>query len=132
MKKGLLIGCGSVFGLFVLLGACMAVIGEDVVEDPKPPSATESSSDSEPAKEPEKKEKKEDRTVTKEEYDKLKTGMSYKEVVKIIGFEGEEMSQNEVGGTKTVMYMWQNPDGSNMNAMFQNDKLIQKSQFGLK
>ena len=74
----------------------------------------------------------ENKLVTKEKYDKLKTGMSYEEVVKIIGWEGEEMSQNEVGGTKTVMYMWQNPDGSNMNAMFQNDKLIQKSQFGLK
>ena len=30
------------------------------------------------------------------------------------------------------MYMWQNSDGSNMNAMFQNDKLVNKAQFGLK
>jgi hypothetical protein len=30
------------------------------------------------------------------------------------------------------MYAWQNADGSNMNAMFQNDRLISKAQFGLR
>jgi len=29
------------------------------------------------------------------------------------------------------MYQWVNPGGSNMNAMFQNNKLIEKAQFGL-
>ncbi len=35
-------------------------------------------------------------------------------------------------GIKTVMHQWMNSDGSNMNAMFQNDKLVQKAQFGLR
>lgn len=77
--------------------------------------------------------------VTKSEFDRIKNGMSYRDVVNIIGEPGEEISSNRIEGVPgvmesidTIMYMWQNPGGSNMNAMFQNDKLMQKSQFGLK
>ena len=79
------------------------------------------------------------RVVTKAHYDQLQNGMSYRDAVTIIGTEGDEMSRNRIEGVpgvmssvETVMYMWQNGDGTNMNAMFQNDKLMQKSQFGLK
>jgi hypothetical protein len=58
--------------------------------------------------------------------------MSYKEVVKILGTDGEIISESDIGGTKTVMYQWQSSGFGNMNAMFQNGKLISKSQFGLK
>jgi len=74
-----------------------------------------------------------------EKYKKIENGMSYKKVVSIIGTEGEEMSKNKIDGIpkvmdsiETVMYQWVNSNGSNMNAVFQNDKLIQKAQFGLK
>ena len=77
-------------------------------------------------------------TVTKAEYDQISTGMSYSQVSATIGAPGEEMSSNQMPGIpgvmepiSTVMYMWQNSDGSNMNAMFQNDKMIQKAQAGL-
>ena len=30
------------------------------------------------------------------------------------------------------MYSWQNGNGSNMNAMFQGDRLVNKAQFGLR
>jgi hypothetical protein len=69
--------------------------------------------------------------VTKAEFDRIKEGMSYDEVVKVIGAPGEQLSSNDLAGIKTVMYSWANSSGSNMNAMFQNDKLIQKAQFGL-
>jgi len=36
------------------------------------------------------------------------------------------------GEIVTVMYQWQNRDGSNMNAMFQNDSLMCKAQYGLR
>ena len=65
--------------------------------------------------------------------------MSCKRVVEIIGVDGEELSSSRTEGVPgvmesvtTVMYSWVNRDGSNMNAMFQNDKLVQKAQFGLK
>lgn len=77
--------------------------------------------------------------VTFDEYKRIQNGMSYKEVVAIIGAEGEEMSRNKIDGVpgvmesvETVMYQWVNSNGSNMNAIFQNDKLNQKAQFGLK
>ena len=72
--------------------------------------------------------------VTMENYNRLKTGMTYAQVVQILGKEGEELSSNEIGGYKTVMYKWDGDAGwgANMNAMFQNGKLNSKSQFGLK
>lgn len=59
--------------------------------------------------------------------------MTYQEVVSILGSSGEVISSSDVAGYKTVMYMWEgNSLGANMNAMFQNDKMVSKAQFGLK
>lgn len=70
--------------------------------------------------------------ITMAKYSQLQTGMSYEQVKSILGAAGEEMSSNEIGGTRTVMYQWKAGGfGANMNAMFQNDKLIQKAQAGL-
>ena len=76
--------------------------------------------------------------VTMASYNRLKPGMTYLEVVKILGKEGTEVSSNEIAGIKAVMYQW-NADGlsgallgGNMNAIFQNGKLVQKAQFGLR
>jgi hypothetical protein len=71
-------------------------------------------------------------TVTMAEYSRLQSGMTYQQAAEIIGASGEEMSRNDIAGFTTVMYGWKNPDGSNMNAMFQNNGLVQKAQFGLK
>lgn len=77
--------------------------------------------------------------VAFDEYDKIKDRMSYQQVVQIIGVEGKEISRNKIEGIpgvmesiETVMYQWENSNGGNMNAMFQNNKLMQKAQFGLK
>lgn len=69
--------------------------------------------------------------VSKAQYDLIKPRMSYEQVVAIIGSQGEEMSRNELAGYTTVMYSWANADGTNMNAMFQNNRLVQKAQFRL-
>ena len=71
-------------------------------------------------------------TVTAAEYRQLTTGMTYDQAFEIIGFHGEELSRNEIAGILTVMVQWTNRDGGNMNAMFQNGRLIQKAQFGLR
>ncbi len=72
--------------------------------------------------------------VTMANFNRLETGMTYSQVVEILGKEGEELSSNDIAGYKTVMYKWDGEAGwgSNMNVMFQNGKLISKSQFGLK
>lgn len=76
--------------------------------------------------------------VSKAEYDQIQEGMSYQQVVDIVGSEGEEMSSSKMQGVPgyvpeitTKMYVWKNPDGTNMICMFQNDRLITKSQTGL-
>lgn len=74
--------------------------------------------------------------VTAQNYTDIKEGMKYSQVEEIIGSPGEEISRSKMDlgdGTSvlTVMVQWQNPDGSNMNAMFQNNQLIQKAQYGL-
>jgi hypothetical protein len=70
--------------------------------------------------------------VGKAQYDALQSGMSYADAVAVLGCAGEELSSSEMAGYKTVMFMWDgNSFGANMNAMFQNDAMVSKAQFGL-
>jgi hypothetical protein len=71
-------------------------------------------------------------TITRAKYESIQEGMSYAEVCAIIGEPGEELSRSDIAGYATVMYSWKNSNGSNMNAMFQNGKLVNKAQFGLR
>lgn len=59
--------------------------------------------------------------------------MTYAEAVTVLGKQGQETTHSEMAGYKTVMYSWTGSGsiGANMNAMFQNDKLVTKAQFGL-
>lgn len=71
--------------------------------------------------------------ATKSAYSQLQSGMSYEDAVYIIGCEGDEISSSSMAGFTTIMYMWDgNGFAANMNAMFQNNKLVSKAQFGLK
>jgi hypothetical protein len=64
---------------------------------------------------------------------KLNTGMTYDDVISILGKNGEELSSTEIAGIKSVMYKWDGESfASNMNATFSNNQLISKAQFGLK
>src|SRR5262245_17805699 len=65
------------------------------------------------------------------EFGRISEGMTYEQVINIMGTSGELISSNEIAGIKTVMYSWKNANGSNINAIFQNGKLIQKAQLGL-
>jgi hypothetical protein len=71
--------------------------------------------------------------VTMAQYQMLRTGMTYSQAVEILRSPGVETAHSEMAGIVTVMYAWQGDDtGANMSAMFQNDKLITKAQYGLK
>jgi hypothetical protein len=73
------------------------------------------------------------RGVTLAQFHQLADGMTYTRAAEILGGPGAEMSRTSISGTTTVMYAWQGSGsvGANMNAIFQNDKLISKAQFGL-
>ena len=71
--------------------------------------------------------------VTMEKYNKVEMGMTYREVVKILGPADQELSRSEMAGFTTVMFMWEGTGmGANMNLMLQNGKVVNKAQFGLK
>lgn len=84
----------------------------------------------------EKKEKKNDPGISMAEFEKVQTGMTYEEVVKIIGGKGEIQSETGAKGDEyyTVGYKWDGEKGFGSNAimMFQGNKLDTKAQAGLK
>ena len=67
-------------------------------------------------------------------FERLYTGMSYDEAAGALGCRGREESRSEMVGYSTVMYGWDGSGsiGANMNAMFQNDRMVSKAQFGLR
>jgi hypothetical protein len=77
-----------------------------------------------------------DITVTLDEFNKVENGMTYEEVVAILGGEGNMLSETGEKGTDfyTIMYEYSGEGdlGANANFMFQGGKLQNKSQFGLK
>ena len=116
-------GLVAVGGVFAL-GVIGAVLGDPV---PAPSSGGEpasAASDAPPANDP---------GISAAEFAAIRTGQSRAEVTAIVGSEGELISEYEIAGTRTIMVQWPGESGfgANANAMFQNDKLIQKSQFGL-
>jgi len=70
--------------------------------------------------------------VTKAAFDQIRPEMTYLNVMLIIGDPGEEISRSDIAGYTTIMYSWVNSNGSKMNAMFQNNSLVSKAQFGLR
>lgn len=132
MKK-FLVGCGSIFGTLLLLGAC-APAGSDVAEpiENEQKDTEDKPKENDNQNKPE--EKKEDSSgVTLDNFQKIENGMTYEEVVEILGKEGELLSEAGSGQYKTEMYQWEaeNGFGANMNVTFQNGKVQSKAQAGL-
>ncbi len=65
-------------------------------------------------------------------FNKLETGMKYADVVKILGSEGEIVGDSGLSGGKTVMYKWTGSGGSFVKVIFQDGKLLDKVQTGLR
>lgn len=136
------IGCLVILGLFVLLAAIgsnvrrsaqasdgntTSTVGDDGTGgNTTPASAEDTTEDVDRVAAP-------TSGVTRENFERIRTGMSYDEVVGILGEPGDELSRTELAGTTTVMYQWKAGGLSvgNMNAMFQNGRLVSKAQFGL-
>lgn len=69
--------------------------------------------------------------VTCEEYGQIKTGMTYQQVVAIVGAEADLSSESEFMGIVSTSYSWSNPDMGGMTLIFQNDRLTSKTQLNL-
>ena len=58
--------------------------------------------------------------------------MSYDEVVSLLGGEGALISDTEIAGSTSQIYMWNGTSfGSNANITFSDGKVIAKAQVGL-
>lgn len=71
-------------------------------------------------------------SLTMDKYNKVKNGMSYKEVVEIMGSDGTETFNSTIGKYTTVSYKWEGENFQFIYATFQNDKLTSKTQANLK
>lgn len=74
------------------------------------------------------------RTITKAEYKRIKTGMSYSSVKYLIGGPGTCIASSSVSGYHTKIYSWKGSGsiGANANVTFQNGKVVSKAQYGLR
>ena len=70
--------------------------------------------------------------MTLDKFNKIKTGMTYKEVVNIIGSEGTLSTESSYAGQTMRIYGWYASNGiSNATISFMNGKVNGKSQIGL-
>jgi hypothetical protein len=76
--------------------------------------------------------KKDERVITYQEFNKIKDGMTLKQVQTIVGDSGTEDSSTSFGGTKMASYLFSNSDFSSATVMFHNGKVDSKMQFSLK
>ncbi|HDR7436686.1 TPA: DUF3862 domain-containing protein [Bacillus anthracis] len=74
------------------------------------------------------------RRIIKAKLEQIQNGMSYDDIVTIIGGDGELCSEATAGGYKTSLYTWEGQrwNGSNAKVTFKNGKIMTKAQFGIK
>lgn len=71
--------------------------------------------------------------ITLEEYNKIQVGMTYSQVVKIIGAEGTFSSETQVGSYNYKYYTWNGVGfGASASIAFYNNKVYSKTQINLK
>lgn len=70
--------------------------------------------------------------VSQADFDEAQQGTTYLWLSYEIEHDGELVSESNIpGAPQVLMYQWQNADGSVMTAIFQDGKLVSKSQIGL-
>ncbi|NNE64979.1 MAG: DUF3862 domain-containing protein [Pyrinomonadaceae bacterium] len=65
-------------------------------------------------------------------YEKIKSGMSHKEVSDILGSDGSETRSSTSGNTEYKSYKWEGDNYVRIYVNFKDDKMTSKSQTGLK
>jgi len=70
--------------------------------------------------------------LTLDKYNQIKNGMSYKEVVDIMGSEGTQQSSSGEGKYKVETYKWEGEQYQFISVVFMGEKVYSKVQAGLK
>lgn len=123
----------AVILLFVVLGCtCPNLDGlKGSNGSPPPPSSTPVASNSSgaPSKTPV---STSTSSLTMEKYNQLKINMPKNEVDRILGGPGTEISTSSGGGMTFSVYKYSGEDFTSIILTFKNDKIMSKSQVGLK
>jgi hypothetical protein len=69
--------------------------------------------------------------IRRDDYEAIADGMSYVEVLNVLGRPGEDVGRSNVGGIVTTTYKWSNPEVASVTTIFQNGRLLSKAQTGL-
>lgn len=71
--------------------------------------------------------------MTLQTFNQIQPGMSYEQVVALVGRPGNLVAETNIAGYDDKVYMWQGVGGTgaNANVTFQNDEEVSKAQFGL-
>lgn len=70
--------------------------------------------------------------VTMKAYKRIKIGMTYHEICRIIGSNGEEMTRSNGGGNTFTSHKWEGSDYAIITAVFKNSILTNKYEANLK
>ncbi len=73
-----------------------------------------------------------DYDLSMDKYDRLKVGMARAEVERILGGKGTEVSSSTGGGMRFSVNKWEGGNFRSIILSFKNDKILSKSQVGLK
>lgn len=73
-----------------------------------------------------------DGSLTLAKYNQISNGMSYREVVGILGSEGVEQMRSGTGKYEVVSYKWEGDNYKFVTVIFMGDKVNSKVQYGLK
>jgi hypothetical protein len=65
-------------------------------------------------------------TVSMAHYNAVQKGMSYQQVVNIVGRSGMEEARSGAGDITVTLYKWKNPDQSYLGVTFINDQMTAK------
>jgi len=107
----------------LMCGGCLVLGGIGAANMPEIPDSPATSSNEQGNPKPK---------LTMAAFRQVQTGMKKPEVFGILGNKAELVSENRIGGITTEMWVWSGDWGANCNVMFQNGKVMQKAQFGLK
>lgn len=110
-------------GFFVACGVLVGGLSGINTNTPKSTTMPSSPSSSTPAPASKK--------ITLAQYNQIKDGMKYAEVVAILGSEGKPVSENKIGSYKTEAFSWDAGTFASVSVILQNNKVMSKSQFGL-
>ncbi len=117
----------SILLLIVLGCSCPSKLAElgKKKETPVPPASTPYSPSSTPIN-------KGEYDVTMDKYQQIKIGMSRTDVERILGGKGTEISSSTGGGVSFSVNKWEGERYKSIILSFKNDKVMSKSQVGLK